>query len=129
MIDSAKYRSKAWRHSQEAASVQEDPLSAHSKYSVRYLFGLSRLFRSTLTNAREVRNPTLILQGDADGLAEPAGAARLLAALSVTAKTLKTFPGADHHFYDSLLPRASSRYDDATRRKVYDSIADWLKTH
>jgi acylglycerol lipase len=129
LIDSAKYRSKAFRQSEEAASVQEDPLSAHSKYSSRYLFGISRLFRKTLTNARGVRVPTLILQGEADGLAEPAGAARLLEALSANDKSLKTFPAADHHFFDSLPPRRNSTYDDATRKQVFDAIADWLRAH
>lgn len=129
LIDSTKYRSEAARQSDDAASVQEDPLSAHSKYSARFLFGASRLMRRTLTNARMVQTPTLILQGDADALLEPAGAARLLETLSAPDKTLKTFPGADHHFYDSLPPRANSKYDDATRKRVYDSIADWLKIH
>ncbi len=125
IIDSAKYRSEAWRRSQEAASVREDPLSAHSRYSVRYLFGLSRLFRRTLMVAREVRAPTLILQGDADGLAEPEGAARLLEELSALDKTLKTFPGADHHLYDSLFPRVNSKYDDATRGlRLYSRLVE-----
>jgi len=93
------------------------------------MFGLSRLFRKTLTNARRVRVPTLILQGEADALCEPAGAVRLLEALSAPDKTLKTLPGAGHHLYDSIPPRANSKYDDTTRGKVYQSIADWLKIH
>jgi acylglycerol lipase len=129
MIDGTKYMSEATKQSEVTTSMQEDPLSAQNKLSVRYGFGFSRFMGTTVKNSRGVRAPTLILQGDADRGVRPEGATRLLEALSSSDKSLKTFPGADHHFYDSLLPRANSKYDDATRRQVYDSIADWLKTH
>ncbi len=129
MIDGIKYMSEATKQSGVTTSMQEDPLSAQNEFSVRYGFGFSRFMETTVKNARGVRAPTLILQGDADRGVVPEGAARLLEALSSIDKSLRTFPGADHHFYDTLPPRANSKYDEATRRQVYDSIADWLKTH
>ena len=129
MIDLLKYRSEEQKQSDETTSVQEDPLSAHSSYSVRFLFGGFRLIRGSLRNARQVRAPTLIIHGEADGLAAPEGAAKLMATLSSSDKTLKMFPGADHHFYDTLPPRLHSKYDEATKRQVYDAITSWLKAH
>ena len=129
MVDTMKYRSEATRKGEEAESVIRNPLSSHGNYSVRYLFGLSRFLRTTLPTARGVRAPTLILQGGKDGLVEPTGVAKLLEAMPATDKSVKNFPGADHHFYDGLLPRADSKYDDATRRQVYDAIEGWLRTH
>ena len=129
IVDSLKYRSEEQKQSDETTSVQEDPLSAHSKYSVRVMFGFYRAFRGGLPNARRIRTPTLILMGDADGLVAPESAAKLLEALLSRDKTLKMFPGADHHFYDTLPPRLHSKYDESTKRQVYEAIAGWLRTH
>ena len=129
MIYRLKYGSEEQRQSEEATSVQEDPLSAQSRYSVRFLFAAFRLIRRGLTDARQVRAPTLILQGEADGGLAPEGARKLLGALSSSDKTLKMFPGADHHFYDTLPPRLHSKYDEATKKQVYEAIASWLRTH
>lgn len=126
IIDAGKYQPKEFRESEERKALAEDPLMTLN-YSARYLYGVSGFSRTGLKNGKLVHEPVLILQGDADSTVDPVGAQQLLDALPTKDKTLRTFAGANHGFYDSLPPRTSSQYDDAMRKPVFDSIADWLK--
>jgi esterase/lipase len=117
MIDTVRYLSEQERQRDDIVVALENPLSSRGKFSVRYLVRVSPFIRTTLTNARFVRAPTLILQGDLDGVVAPEGAKRLLETISTSDKSLKTFSGATHGFYDSLPPRQNSKYDDATRKR------------
>jgi len=128
MIDTLRYQPKAVRESNEISSVMEDPLSSKMMFSARFAIGVPSLFRSILKYAAQVRAPALILQGDADNTVATEGASRLLETLASTDKALKIFKNADHNFYDSLPPRAASRYDDAMRNQVYEVVSDWLRT-
>ncbi len=129
LIDTVKYQPEGARDSEEVKAVSEDPLSSHGRFSVRYLVGVSRFMRTTLENAGRVQAPTLILQGGVENVVSPEGAPRLLTTLAASDKSLRTFPDANHGFYDSLPPRTRSEYDDAQRKPVYDTIVEWLKAH
>ena len=126
IIDAGKYQPKEFRQSEERQRIAEDSLTTLN-YSARYLYGASGFIKSGLKHATLVKAPTLILQGDADSTVDPVGAQQLLDALASKDKTLRTFTGADHGFYDSIPPRPNSKYDDSTRKQVYDSITGWLK--
>ena len=128
IIDAGKYQSKGFRESEERKAVADDSLMTLN-YSARYLYGVSGFIRTGLNNGKLVQEPVLILQGDADNAVDPIGARQLLDTLPTKGKVLRTFPGADHGFYDSLPLRPNTKYDDARRKQVYDSITDWLKAH
>jgi len=128
IIDAGRYQPKEFRDSDERKRIVEDSLTTLN-YSARYLYGVSRFIRSGLSNAALVHAPTLILQGDTDSTVDPIGARQLLDTLVSKDKTLRTFAGADHGFYDSIPPRQNSKYDDSTRKQVYVSITDWLRAH
>ena len=126
LVDSYRYQAEKLRESEEVKASQEDSLGAQGKFSARYLYGVSRFLRTGLKNAGLVRAPTLILQGDADNTVAPEGAKELLKNLASVDKTLRTFPDANHNFFDSLPPRPNSRYTEAQRQKIIAAIAEWM---
>jgi dipeptidyl aminopeptidase/acylaminoacyl peptidase len=79
------------------------------------------------TNAAEVREPTLILQGEADEEAFPGGARRLFESLAAEDKKLEMFPGAGHALYKAVISFASAEDDAEKREQVFSAIKDWLK--
>jgi acylglycerol lipase len=128
MIDAGKYQSKEFKEGEEKARISEDTLTTLT-YSARYLYGVSGFVRSGLKHAALVRAPTLVMQGDADSTVDPTGAQQLLDTLVSKDKTLRLFKGADHGFYDTIPPRMNSKYDESSRKPVYDCVADWLRAH
>ena len=89
-----------------------------TRFSVRYCFGLSSvLMRDNIfRNAAKIKQPTLIIQGEADEEAAPSGAKRLFDAIAVEDKTLKMLPNADHFLWGS-------------KQLVCSPILDWLEMH
>jgi alpha-beta hydrolase superfamily lysophospholipase len=129
MIDGTKYLTEKMRQSDELKVSMEDPLCTQ-KFSVRYLNGALRSFlRTALKNAALVQTPTLIIQGDADNIVVPEGARKLLEGLATKNKDFKTFPDADHNFYDVLDSRTISNYDSAKRAQVVDTVNKWIWSH
>ena len=128
IIDAGKYQPKEFRESDERERIAEDSLTTLN-YSARYLYGVSGFIRSALKHAKLVQGPALILQGDVDNTVDPIGAQQLLDMLASKDKTLRTFKGADHGFYDSIPPRQNSKRYDSTRKQVYVTLTDWLRVH
>ena len=118
LIDSLKYTPKEQRESQEIKLTMEDSLVT-LKFSARYLYGSSFFSRRTLSNAKAVQDPTLILQGDSDNAAMPEGAQTLLKALSTKDKTLTIIQGAGHILMS----------DPSKREQVILAVRDWLEAH
>ena len=128
MIDSTAYMSDRIKESDEWKVGSEDPL-ATQRFSVRFLKGVLSIRRTGLKNAPIVMKPTLIIQGDADNIVDPAGAGTLLKALGAKDKSLKKFPDADHNFYDALSSRPVSKRDPSQRAEVAATVIEWIKAH
>jgi alpha-beta hydrolase superfamily lysophospholipase len=79
-------------------------------------------------NAAEVKKPTLILQGDADGEALPTGAKRLLESLAASDKLLTMVPGAQHSLYGAI-SGLKEEDDPAKKELVFLTIKDWIEAH
>jgi alpha-beta hydrolase superfamily lysophospholipase len=86
--------------------------------SVRYSMGIGMtLMREKIfQNAANVRDPTLIVQGEADSEAAPNGALKLFNELGTEDKTLRMLPGVDHFLWGSA-------------ETVCSTILDWLFIH
>ncbi len=81
-------------------------------------------------NASKDKNPTLIIQGDADEDALPIGARQLFANVASEDKKLEMIPGAKHTLYGTMLsPRGN--FDDNAKGKelILSLICDWLVEH
>jgi alpha-beta hydrolase superfamily lysophospholipase len=129
-LDFASLWIKEVRRSGELRSQTEDPLVAKG-LSVRFLNGVRSVvgLKNSAQNARKIEEATLVLQGDADNVNVPDGARKLMEDLATKDKTLKTFPAADHFFYQTIATKPSARYDRAKQVKVTGAIADWLEAH
>jgi alpha-beta hydrolase superfamily lysophospholipase len=73
---------------------------------------------ATMSHARELRLPLLIIQGDADPIAEPDAAKRFHAAAGSTDKQLITYPGFLHE-----------PLREAGRERVYADVLAWIAGH
>ncbi|MEN8150898.1 MAG: lysophospholipase, partial [Planctomycetota bacterium] len=67
--------------------------------------------------ARRIELPTLILQGTADGVIEPAGAADLAEWIPAEDVTLRTFPDGRHELHNEV---------PALRIPAMDAVAEWF---
>src|SRR3990172_4402486 len=77
----------------------------------------------------QVTIPTLIVHGDADSIADPAGARIAYYRLGAADKTLHWVPGAQHDLYDVLSGLKSSTVTDEQRALVIRPVRDWLEAH
>jgi alpha-beta hydrolase superfamily lysophospholipase len=102
------------KKSNEFKVIFDDPMIP-TRVSVRYLGGTRPLLDKVLSNASRTEEPTLIIQGDADKWVQPSGATQLLETLPAKDKSLRSFPGADHFFFDLLLPDLASQSDSEKR--------------
>ena len=117
----------AVRQSEEFRILTQDPLCTKN-FSGRFLIKTqTTLFTKMIKHASKTRTPTLILHGEADILALPNGARRLFESLAAGDKSIRTFPGADHWFYQSIIPTRTSKYGDEQRRQVSRPIVEWLR--
>lgn len=127
-------RSKIWpsdfKESEEGKIILQDPLYT-TKYSWRWLWGIKRtLSDKALQNATQIEMPTLIIQGEKDNSCLPDGAKQLFESLATKDKTIKTFPDADHLFYDHFLfGHTTAKHDQAKGKRVTSEVKNWLKTH
>jgi alpha-beta hydrolase superfamily lysophospholipase len=128
MVNSTDYMSEKIKESDEFKMALEDPL-ATQKFSVRFLKGVLSFRKTAIKNAPLVQKPTLVVQGDVDNIVEPTGARKLMEALGAKDKSLKTFPDADHNFYDAMNSRTSSTHDPSKRVQVINSISEWMRNH
>lgn len=128
MVDMCEAWPQSLRESEEGKIWRQDSLST-TKVSWRWLSGTKTLRDKALQNASQIEKPTLIIQGEADNLAFPSGAKRLLENLAAEDKSLRTFPDADHWFYHAIFPKVTAKYDPEKREQVFSTVNDWLKTN
>jgi acylglycerol lipase len=127
MIDTKAFPTEDEEHSEQGLEFLDDSLRT-TRFSVRWLRGIGgNLMREEpLQNASKTKKPTIILQGEADQDAFPAGAVRLFNSLLVENKTLKMFPDADHSLYNSILRFRPSKINLENKEKVIKTIKNWL---
>jgi acylglycerol lipase len=99
------------------ARLRADPLFVR-KVSVRFLNSLTIWLWQTRRKAAQIQLPLLVLQGEHDYVAHPAGTAAFVRRLATTDRRVVTFPDA----YHCLL------YDPATPL-VVEALASWLADH
>jgi len=76
---------------------------------------------SRAEHLREIKIPTLFLQGDRDALANKKDLETVVKSLGKTA-TLVLIPNADHSFH---VPVRSGKSDDQVRAEVLDELVSW----
>jgi len=129
LYDSYKNWPQDFKESEEGKIILQDPLYT-TKRSWRWLSGVKRMSDKALQNASQTEKPTLILVGEKDELYIRDGAKQLLESLAAKDKSIQTFPGADHLFYDAfLLGKTTAKHDPAKRKQVTSVVKDWLKAH
>jgi alpha-beta hydrolase superfamily lysophospholipase len=96
------------------AQSRNDPLLLRCATPRWYLTHRS-VQKDVLTRARELALPLLVLQGDADPIADPAGAKRFHDAVGSTDKQLITYPGFRHE-----------PLREAARERVFGDVLDWI---
>jgi pimeloyl-ACP methyl ester carboxylesterase len=71
----------------------------------------------------------LLIHGDSDIVALPHNSKVIMEKLTSADKTLHTFAGADHWFYQSIIPTMSSKYSLEQKKTVSAVAKEWLKAH
>lgn len=97
---------------------RSDPLVFHGRIPARTGSEMLRAGQAALREAYQINLPLLILQGQADRLADPKGAATLFARAQHPDKTLKIYPGLYHEvFFEPEGP------------EVFSDLKEWLEAH
>jgi acylglycerol lipase len=129
MYDLIDHWPQAFRESEEYKLITQDELCT-KKFGLGYLFNVqTKLANKMPQNAEKVQLPALLLHGDSDIVALPHSSQVILEKLSSKDKTLQTFAGADHWFYQSIIPTMSSKYSLDQKRAVSAAAKEWLKAH
>ncbi len=97
---------------------ESDPLNYHGKVGARLGYELLMAGQVAEARAAEITLPMLILHGEADVLAAPAGAQDLYDGLGSADKALKLYPGLYHEIFN-----------EPERAAVLSDMTDWLKGH
>jgi alpha-beta hydrolase superfamily lysophospholipase len=79
----------------------EDPL-VHDRVSPRLYFAFNEARRRVLRSARRLAVPALVMHGDADRLADPAGTAEFATAAPHGLVTHVVYPGSYHEIFNDL---------------------------
>ena len=119
---------KVFKESEEYKLITEDELCT-KQFGLGFLFNVqTKLADKMVPNASKIEKPVLIIHGQEDVIALPESSKIILSKVSSSNKTLHFFEGegADHWFYQSLIPKMSSRYDLEKKRTVSAFVSDWL---
>jgi acylglycerol lipase len=118
---------QAFREGEEYKLISEDELCTK-------VFGLGFLFevQTRLANkmghfASKIDKPALLIHGDADIIALPESADKLMEKLASNDKNIQMFPGADHWLYQSIIPTMSSKYNLEQKNQVSNAVKNWLE--
>ena len=115
----------ALRQSELGKRILGDPACV-KEFTYRYTMNLLKLSGNALLRcAASVDLPTLVIQGERDGVVVPEGAQRLYERLASTRKQIATFPNADHDLSGLLLPGSEWNEDN---RKIVEVIHQWLSS-
>ncbi len=117
----------SFKESEEYKLISEDELCT-KEFGLGFLFSLqTKIANKMLQNASKVEKPVLIIQGDADVIALPNGSKLIMEKLASKDKNLQVFQGADHWFYQSIIPTMSSKYSIEQKREVSTAAKNWIK--
>jgi alpha-beta hydrolase superfamily lysophospholipase len=98
------------------AAYVNDPLVFTGKVTARLGAEMLKAMQRMSVEANRIRLPVLILQGSADKLVDPAGAAMLHGLVGSTDKTLKVYAGLYHEVYN-----------EPERDLVLRDVESWLE--
>ena len=117
---------QVFKESEEYGLLTGDELCTKN-FAVGWLVNVqTKLANKMLSNASKIDKPALVIQGDADVIACPQGAVQVMDHLKSSDKMLRTFVGADHYFFQALIPSVGSRYSVEARLSVSGVVRDWL---
>jgi alpha-beta hydrolase superfamily lysophospholipase len=120
---------KAFRESEVYQLISQDPLCTKT-FGLGFLFNVqTKLANKMLQNASKIEKPVLLIHGDIDIIALPNSSNRIIEKLASKDKNLKVFQGADHWFYQSIIPQTGSKYSLEQKREVSGAVKNWLETH
>lgn len=132
LIIIARLLSRFWPHfslrlgldakalSRDSAVVQAyttDPL-VHGLASARWGTELLKTIESVKAKAKNIREPLLILHGEADAINRVEGAAWLFKEVVHTDKELRVYPGGFHE-----------PHNDLDKARVLQDVEEWLERH
>ncbi len=118
---------QAFLQSEEYKLISEDELCTKT-FGLGFLFNVqTKLANKMLQHASKIEKPVLIIHGDADIVACPNSSNQIIEKLSSQDKNLQLFPGADHWFYQSIIPTMSSKYSLEQKKEVSSTVKSWLE--
>ena len=128
MYDLINHWPHAFKESEEYKLITQDELCT-KEFGLGYLFNVqTKLANKMSSNAEKIEKPVLLLHGDSDIVALPNSSKIIFEKLASKDKNLHMFPGADHWFYQSIIPTMSSKYPMDQKRTVSSEVKNWLKT-
>jgi len=96
-------------------SYDRDPLVHRGKITACLGIGIAWTGYQLLGNAGKIQLPVLILHGESDRLADPAGSRQLYTVIGSRDKTFKTYPGLYHEIHN-----------EPERLQVLNYIRQWI---
>ncbi len=122
---------QAFKESEEYKLISQDELCT-KEFGLGFLFEVqTKLANKMLNNAEKIEKPVLIMHGDQDIVALPESSRMILDKLGSKDKNLHMFEGegANHWYFQSIIPTMSSKYDLEKKRTVSNVVNNWLKKH
>src|SRR5690606_8654635 len=98
-------------------AILHDPL-VHQRVTVRWGMEILATIRFVNNHPRDIRQPLLMLHGDADRVNTIGGTLAFFAEVTHPDKTLRVYPGSRHEPHNDL---------DASQ--VVADLHDWLESH
>jgi len=127
MYDLIDHWPDAFKEREEYKLITQDELCT-KEFGLGYLFNVqTKLANKMSSHAEKIEKPVLLLHGDSDIVALPNSSKIIFDKLASKDKTLNMFSGADHWFYQSLIPIMSSKYTLDQKRTVSSEVKNWLK--
>jgi acylglycerol lipase len=99
-------------------AYKEDPLVFHGKITARLGAEMLKAMGKIEAEAKKIKLPILILQGNADRLVEPSGAQMLYDKVSSADKNVIFYEGLYHEVFN-----------EPEQEKVLDDVQKWLEAH
>jgi len=122
---------QAFKESEEYKLISEDALCT-KEFGLDFLYNIqAKLANKMAHNASKIEKPTLLIHGEQDVIALPESSKILLEKIASNDKELHMFEGegANHWYYQSIIPKMSSKYSLEKKRTVSTYLNDWLKKH
>lgn len=98
-------------------AYRSDPL-VHNRVSARWGTEVLQTIESVKAHVKDIRDPLLILHGEADNINKVEGARWLFREIPFTDKELHIYPGGYHE-----------PHNDLDKAQVLQDIAEWLERH